>query len=232
MADSADNIRTYRQMLKLDHSSRVFALLAEELCAAGLWAQAAEVCKQGLLFHPDHLRARVLLGCALMEMGEADQSERILLGVVEDIRENSIMFKLLSEFAGFSGDTESADQYAGIYGALQTAGPAPGGTGSPPEPDSIEPVSAVRKEASEWDDFKAEAIEELQGTEMDTVDREISFQLTQGIGPNRKIGIEDVLVRLVQRIEGRCEQRALPAAILSEDDKNMLKQKIVEVLGA
>ena len=77
MADSADNIQKYREILELDPRSRVFALLAEELCAAGRWEEAAEVCKKGLLFHPDNLRARVLLGWALMEMGETGESDRV-----------------------------------------------------------------------------------------------------------------------------------------------------------
>ncbi len=136
MADSADNIQTYRQMLKLDRRSRVFALLAEELCAAGQWEEAAEVCKKGLLFHPDHLRSRVLLGWALMEMGEAGQSERILLNAVEDIRKNAIIFKLLSEFAAFSGNTQSAGEYARIYEAFQTPGPARDGSPHPLRPTS------------------------------------------------------------------------------------------------
>ena len=228
MADSADNIQTYRQLLKLDSRSRVFARLAEELCAAGEWEQAAEVCKKGLLFHPDHLRSRVLLAWALMEMGEAGQSERILLKVVEDIRKSAISFKLLSEFAAFSGNTQSAREYARIYEAFQTPGPALGGTAPSPELDHLEPARPPEKEVSEWDNFKAEAVEELNGT----VSQEISDRITPDIEPESKIGLEEILMHLAQRIEGRLIQKALPAAILSEDDKNMLREKIVAVLSA
>jgi len=228
MADSADNIQTYRQLLKLDSRSRVFARLAEELCAAGEWEKAAEVCKKGLLFHPDHLRSRVLLAWALMEMGEAGQSERILLKVVEDIRKSAISFKLLSEFAAFSGNTQSAREYARIYEAFQTPGPALGGTAPSPELDHLEPARPPEKEVSEWDNFKAEAVEELNGT----VSQEISDRITPGIEPESKIGLEEILMHLAQRIEGRLIQKALPAAILSEDDKNMLREKIVAVLSA
>jgi tetratricopeptide (TPR) repeat protein len=233
MADPANNIQTYRQMLKVDRRSRVFALLAEELCAAGQWEEAAEVCKKGLLFHPDHLRSRVLLGCAFMEMGEADQSERILLGVVDDIRRNSIAFKLLSEFATFSGDPKSAEEYARIYEVLQTTGAAPGANASPPELDRMEEVFPPEKEAIELDDFKAEDIEDLQGASMDAASAKTSAQPAPQIeSNNHKVGLEDVLAQLVQRIEGRFPKRVLPGAILSEDDKSMLKQKIVEALGA
>lgn len=233
MTDSAGNIQTYRQMLKLDRRSRVFALLAEELYAAGQCEEAAEVCKKGLLFHPNHLRSRVLLGCALMEMGEADQSERVLLGVVEEIRKNSIVFKLLSEFATFSGNPQSADEYARIYEVLQTSGPAPDGTGSPPELDQFEDVFPPEEETPELDDFKADAIEEPNGTSVDTAGRETSAQpAPQMENNNRKVGLDDILTHLAQRIEGRFLHTALPGAILSEDEKDMLKQKIVEVLGA
>ena len=165
MADSADNIQTYRQMLKLDRRSRVFALLAEELCAAGQWEEAAEVCKKGLLFYPDHLRSRVLLGWALMEMGEADQSERILLNAVEDIRKNAIIFKLLSEFAAFSGNTQERRRICQDLRGCSRPRTRPGANLAPPEIDHIEPEGPPEKEVSEWDNFKEEAIEELHGAE-------------------------------------------------------------------
>ena len=127
-----------------------------------------------------------------------------------------------------SGNTQSAFEYARIYDAFQNRSPAPGGVDSPPEPDSIEPVCPPKEAVSEWDDFKAEAIEELK----DTVSLESSAQLTPGAEPAPKIGLDEVLMHLVQRIEGRLTQEAPPAAILSEDDKNILKEKIVAVMGA
>jgi len=163
-----------------------------------------------------------------MEMGEAGQSERILLKVVEDIRKSAISFKLLSEFAAFSGNTQSAREYARIYDAFQTPGPALGGTAPSPELDQLEPARPPEKEVSEWDNFKAEAVEELKGT----VSQEISDRITPDIEPESKIGLEEILMHLAQRIEGRLIQKALPAAILSEDDKNMLREKIVAVLSA
>jgi hypothetical protein len=214
MTGSADSIQTYREMLKLDPRSRVFALLAEELCVACEWELVVEVCRQGLLYHPDHLRSRVLLGWALMEMGEAEQSERILLEAVEDIRKNTVIFKLLSEFAIFSGNPVSAGEYARIYEAFETPGAA-----SPPPP---EPGPSAEKEASDWDDFKAEAIDELQGPDLDTVGPET---------PPKK-GIEDILAQLSQRIEGRLAQAAAPAVILSEEDRNFLKQELAAALSA
>jgi tetratricopeptide (TPR) repeat protein len=229
MADSADNIQTYRQMLKLDGRSRVFTLLAEELCAAGQWEEAAEVCRKGLFFYPNDLRSRVLLGWALMEIGDADESERILLDVVEDIRKSCIIFKLLSEFAAFSGNTQTASEYARIYEAFQTQGPPGGAIASPPEIGDAERVVSPKKEVSQWDDFKAEAIEELRGA----VSPEVSALLEpEDIDSEPKIGLEEILMHLAQRIEGRVIHKALPAAILSEGDKDMLKREIVAALRA
>ena len=122
MADSAYKIQMYGQMLKLDRRSRVFSQLAEEMCAAGQWEEAAEVCKKGLLFHPDHLRSRVLLAQALKELGEAEQSEQILLHLAQDFQKNAHIFKLLSEFASISGNVERAGEYAWVYEAIQDPG--------------------------------------------------------------------------------------------------------------
>lgn len=119
MASSTDSIQLYRQMLKLDPDSRVFALLAEELCSAGRWEEAADVCRKGLQSHPDHLRSRVLLGWALMEMGEADESGAVLQQIVEEICHSSMIFKLLSEFATFSGDPDRAAAFFKVYDAFQ-----------------------------------------------------------------------------------------------------------------
>ena len=229
MTDSGEKTETYRQILKLDRRSKVFALLAEELCAAGKWEEAAEVCKKGLLFHPDHLRSRTLLGWALMEMGEADQSERIFRQAAEDIRKNSVIFKLLSEFATMSGNIENAGQYAGIYEAFQVANAARSEADSPVELH-LEPVLPPNDEASELEKFKTEAIEELQGQDMDTGSLEYPAEPPPDM-ESKPLGLVDILVRLDQRIEGRFVDKAQPAAILLEEDKNMLKQKIVAVLS-
>jgi tetratricopeptide (TPR) repeat protein len=235
MRDLEDKIETYGQMLKLDRRSRVFALLAEELCAAGKWEEAAEICRKGLLFHPDHLRSRALLGWALMEMGDAERSERILLKASEDIRKNSVIFKLLSELAAESGNTESAKRYAGIYQVFQAAAAAPAKVEMGAEPDAgpLMPESAESAdlEPPDVEAFKAEAIEELQGVDMETSAPEYVEEPPPGPGP-KPSELEEVLIRLAQRIEARFSERIEPPAILSEEDKIMLERKIVTALSA
>jgi len=228
VADSADNIKTYRQMLKEDRRSRVFASLAELLCADGQWEEAAEVCRKGLIFHPDHLGSRVLLGRALMEMGDVHESERILLAAVEDIRKNVMAFKLLSKFAAFSDNTKSAGEYARIYEAFIALGSAEAEVAPSLEIDRLEPALPPIEEVSERDSFKAEAIEEVPGE----VSQEIPAPLTPVIEDKPQTEPDEILLHLAQRIEGRLHEKAPPAPILSDDDKKMLKEKIVAVLGA
>lgn len=233
MADSADNILTYRQMLKVDRRSRVFTLLAEELCAAGEWEEAARVCKQGLLFHPDHLRSRVLLGWALMEMGKSEQAERILLAVVEDIRKNSISFRLLSEFATHSGDAERAGEYARIYEAFHLPCAAPEEIRPPEEAERGEVALTPEEKAEERDDLEAGATEEIEepGLAAPEAEEEIVVQAAPEVNPEPKPGLDEILARLVQRIEERFDrEKDVPAAILSEDDREFLREKTLAAL--
>ncbi|MGO9416749.1 MAG: hypothetical protein ACLP51_16650, partial [Syntrophobacteraceae bacterium] len=91
----------------------------------------------------------------------------------------------------------------------------------------LKPAFPPKKEVSELDSFKAEAIEEVP----DEVSQEIPAPLTPGVEYKPQTEPDEILMHLVQRIEGRFPEKAPPAAILSEDDKKMLKEKIVAVLG-
>jgi len=84
------------------------------------------------------------------------------------------------------------------------------------------------EEVSERDSFKAEAIEEVPGE----VSQEIPAPLTPVIEDKPQTEPDEILLHLAQRIEGRLHEKAPPAPILSDDDKKMLKEKIVAVLGA
>jgi len=115
---TADKIRSYEEMLQIDPSSRVFELLAEELCALGRWEETARICRQGLLFHPGRVRPRVLLGLALLELGEVEESKRVLLDVAEEIRGNSVVFKRLAQLGSSAGDPPGAIEFTRIFEAL------------------------------------------------------------------------------------------------------------------
>ncbi len=213
MADSADSIKKYEEILELDPGSRLFARLAEELGAAGQWEEAAEVCRKGLLLHPEHLVARMLFGRALLEMGDAEESQRVLAGAVEEIEKNSIIFKLLAELAAMSGKEESGARYARIYEAFTNSAP----------PSAQPPEIAQPEETSEFDDFKTEAIENLDADASD-----VQVELADG----EIISFEDVLKHLTQRFDGRLNRVGAPQTILSPEDKDVLKERIIALLGA
>jgi len=224
MTDPADSIQTYRQMLELDRRSRVFSLLAEELCAAGQWAEAAEVCKRGLLFHPDHLRSRVLLGWALMEMDDIEQAERILFNIVEDIRRNSVIFKLLSGLAAISGNSGSADEYVRIYEMFQHAGSSLSEETDPlPEPPSVSPIVA----AAELDEVSSEAIEDLKAGIQEIDSLGTYPQPASVTDAGRKLSLNTIMMNLAERIEQRSKQTIRSESIFTEEDKVLLKEHLI-----
>ncbi|MGC9195577.1 MAG: tetratricopeptide repeat protein [Syntrophobacteraceae bacterium] len=298
MADLADNINKYKEILEIDPRSQVFVLLAEDLCSAGHWQEAIAVCRKGLHFYPDHMSARVQLGRALKEVDQNEESERILSGVAEEIRKSSLAFKLLSEIAAASGKEENSTEYAGIYQALTSSGPAriePAPTEEPPEiveeataqeppiveelstiaeptiieeppaiveeastqepsineelstiaeptiieeppeiveeassqasPAIVEPpmiedipdVAAPSKPMSEWDRFKAEAIEKLNS----------ESESHESV----KADFENILRIFAHRFDYRLIETAGFQTIFADNQKELLKERIMALMG-
>jgi len=114
-----DIVKQYEELLKLDPGSKAFASLAEELCYRGFWEGAVKVCRQGLTYHPQHLRGRVLLGWALKEVGEIEEAETVLREVEGEIQKNALLFRLLAELAKKSGEVERAGRLLLIHQNLQ-----------------------------------------------------------------------------------------------------------------
>jgi len=114
-----NSIQRFEEMLRIDPGSRVFELLAEELCSRGLWAEAVRVCRQGLTFHTDHLRGRVLLGWALKESGEVKEAEKVLMEAEGEIRKNAMVFKLLARIAQSADDPDRAENLMNTWQHLQ-----------------------------------------------------------------------------------------------------------------
>ena len=128
-------IMHYQELLKLDPSSKAFAFVAEELCSGGLWEEAVNVCRQGLIFHPQHLRGRVLLGWALKELGKIDEAEKVLTEVEQEVQENALGFKLLAEFAERAGDAGRTERFLNICHSLQP--------GTSESVRSVEPLTKI-----------------------------------------------------------------------------------------
>jgi hypothetical protein len=114
-----NSIQRYEEMLRIDPGSRVFELLAEELCSRGLWAEAVRVCRQGLTFHPDHIRGSVLLGWALKESGEVNEAEKVLIAAEMEIRKNAMVFKLLARIAESADEPDRAESLMNTWRNLQ-----------------------------------------------------------------------------------------------------------------
>ncbi|HQN20187.1 MAG TPA: hypothetical protein PKV86_13640 [Syntrophobacteraceae bacterium] len=141
-----DRIQQYEEMLKLDPGSRVFELLAEEFCSRGLWAEAVRVCRQGLIFHPKHLRGHVLLGWSLKELGELEEAEKLLMEAEAQVRQNALAFKLLASMAERAGDLERAEGLRDISRTLQPS-PLSRAVFSSVPPSIEAPVKSEKTEA-------------------------------------------------------------------------------------
>jgi tetratricopeptide (TPR) repeat protein len=126
-----DIVKEHEELLKLDPGFEAFATLAEELCTRELWSEAVSLCRQGLSFHPEHFRGRVLLGWALMELGEFDEAEKALREAEGQIQKNVQVFKLLAQLAEQAGDVERMERLMSIHRNLGSMAYDPG---VPPQP--------------------------------------------------------------------------------------------------
>jgi tetratricopeptide (TPR) repeat protein len=84
-------IEWYREVLELEPGSRVFFPLAKLLAAEDLTGEAISTLRQGLLRHPDHVEARLLLIDLLSLEGAGDDLEK----------EIALIGELFSGYPGF-----------------------------------------------------------------------------------------------------------------------------------
>jgi tetratricopeptide (TPR) repeat protein len=108
------------KMLERDPGSHVFVDLAEAFCREARWGEAVDICRKGLLLHPRITRARVLLGWALRESGQLDESITVLQKAREELEENALVYRLLAEIASSRGDAEGAARLGSLYSSLCT----------------------------------------------------------------------------------------------------------------
>ena len=87
MTDSS-RLEELKRRVQRDPASISFAALAEEYRKLGLFAEAIETCRAGLLRHPAYISARVTLGRALVEIGEFDEASVELEQVLRSAPEN------------------------------------------------------------------------------------------------------------------------------------------------
>ena len=113
-----DELELYQQMMSKDPSSQVFVYLAEALLEHEMYKEAIETCANGLRLRPHDLRARVILGVALLRTGELDRAESELHKAKEMLEINVVTYRALAELYEKKGDSESAERYQRLFEAI------------------------------------------------------------------------------------------------------------------
>jgi tetratricopeptide (TPR) repeat protein len=113
-----DELELYQQMMSKDPSSQVFVYLAEALLEHEMYKEAIETCANGLRLRPHDLRARVILGVALLRTGELDRAENELQKAKEMLEINAVTYRALAELYEKKGDSESAEHYQRLFEAV------------------------------------------------------------------------------------------------------------------
>jgi hypothetical protein len=145
MVADQDLLAFSRKLMEQDPSTQLFIPLVEEFCSRKLWRDAVETCRRGLLFHPRLFRGRVLLGWALWELGEVQESEQLLAEARKELEKNAIIYSILAELAERRGDHDQAWRLRHIYQSLQ---------------DGASSENAVQREASAIPDAPPEEKEQ------------------------------------------------------------------------
>lgn len=141
-----------KRRVQQDPASIAFAALADEYRRMGLFHDAIETCRAGLLRHPAYLSARVTLGRALLEIGEFDEAEAQLEQVVKVAPDNLAAIRALADIHHRRGD--SPESYA-VHADAAHAGsepqpaemPAPTAAPPPPERVAVKPAPALQVES-------------------------------------------------------------------------------------
>jgi tetratricopeptide (TPR) repeat protein len=95
LADS--RIDELRRRLERDPGSRLFAQLAEEHRKAGEHAEAIRVARTGLIQHPSYPSARLTLGRALLDSGDAAGARVELEAALRDAPDNILASRFLGQ---------------------------------------------------------------------------------------------------------------------------------------
>ena len=119
-------VEELKRRVKRDPASISFAALAEEYRRLGMFAEAIDTCRAGLLRHPAYISARVTLGRALVEVGEFDAASVELEQVLRSAPENLAAIRALADIHRRRGEIpETIDHYDASYDPASAAAPAP-----------------------------------------------------------------------------------------------------------
>jgi tetratricopeptide (TPR) repeat protein len=111
-----------QRRVQRDPASISFAALAEEYRRLGLFQEAVDVCRSGLLRHPSYLSARVTLGRALLELGDFEGATSELERVLQSAPENLAAIRALAELHRRRSELPEQDQE--LLNALAIAQPS------------------------------------------------------------------------------------------------------------
>jgi tetratricopeptide (TPR) repeat protein len=101
-----------RRRLERDPGSRLFAQLAEELRKNGELVEAIRVARAGLAVHSSYPSARLTLGRALLDSGDATGARLELESALRDAPDNILASRYLGQAREALGDLQGAvDQY-------------------------------------------------------------------------------------------------------------------------
>jgi|GEM_PF-2931874 len=148
MDRSTPSVDWYKEMLKEDPASEVFASLADALYARGSLKEAVRVCRWGLGVHPRHLKARTLLGLCLWRLGDFEGAEHELEIARRSLEDHARIYAVLAEIAQQKGDLDKVRRYLMIYRSMKADGPAAARL-QEPAPVSLEKAVPERVEAAE-----------------------------------------------------------------------------------
>jgi len=104
----ADRIEELRRRLEKDPGSRLFAQLAEQLRKEGELEEAIQVARTGLDQHPNYPSARLTLGRALLDSGDAEAARTELETALGGAPDNILASRLLGETLEALGDLKGA----------------------------------------------------------------------------------------------------------------------------
>jgi tetratricopeptide (TPR) repeat protein len=101
-----------RRRLERDPGSRLFAQLAEELRKSGELVEAIRVSREGLAVHSSYPSARLTLGRALLESGDAAGGRAELESALREAPDNILASRFLAQAREALGDLKGAlEQY-------------------------------------------------------------------------------------------------------------------------
>jgi len=95
--------------------SASFSVIAERFRRAGQLDRAVALCREGLAAYPDHLSARVTLGCALLDLGQHHEAYRELQAVLQRAPDNLAAIRGLAELHARGVEEQDAQEMQGAH---------------------------------------------------------------------------------------------------------------------